>query len=67
MGDDARLTPRQIWANPTTTTSKSYSPGCTPFLLPSDGTSSLLLNRVVQLLVFWCRCVTVAAFHPSQL
>ncbi|KAH2327517.1 hypothetical protein KXW87_004599 [Aspergillus fumigatus] len=43
MGDDARLTPRQIWANPTTTTSKSYSPGCTPFLLPSDG--YVYLNR----------------------
>jgi hypothetical protein len=37
MGDDARLAPRQIWAVPTTTTTKSYAPGCTPFLLPSDG------------------------------
>ncbi|GFF94061.1 hypothetical protein IFM47457_09751 [Aspergillus lentulus] len=43
MGDDARITPRQIWANPTTTTTKSYSPGCTPFLLPSDG--YVYLNR----------------------
>ncbi|KAJ5656183.1 hypothetical protein N7507_008133 [Penicillium longicatenatum] len=37
MDNDARLTPRQIWANPTTTSTKTYSAGCTPFVLPSDG------------------------------
>ncbi|KAJ5107235.1 hypothetical protein N7456_003910 [Penicillium angulare] len=37
MDDDFRVTPRQIWANPTTTTTKTYSSGCTPFVLPSDG------------------------------
>lgn len=31
------MTPRQIWANPTTTSTKTYSSGCTPFVLPSDG------------------------------
>lgn len=35
--DDGRLAPRQIWAAPTSTTTRSYVPGCTPFLLPSDG------------------------------
>ncbi|KAJ5745887.1 hypothetical protein N7520_011069 [Penicillium odoratum] len=37
MDDDLRITPRQIWANPTTTSTKTYSSGCTPFVLPSDG------------------------------
>ncbi|KAJ5782721.1 PalH/RIM21 [Penicillium paradoxum] len=37
MGDDFHLTPRQIWANPTPTTTKTYSPGCTPVVLPSNG------------------------------
>lgn len=35
--DAPRVTPRQIWANPTTTSTKTYSSGCTPFVLPSDG------------------------------
>ncbi|KAF7589273.1 pH-response regulator protein palH/rim21 [Aspergillus hancockii] len=37
MEDDVRLAPRQIWAQPTTSSSKTYSPGCTPFVLPSAG------------------------------
>ncbi|CAI7634810.1 hypothetical protein N7533_004681 [Penicillium manginii] len=38
MGDEApRVTPRQIWANPTTTSTKTYASGCTPILLPSNG------------------------------
>ncbi|KAL2001540.1 hypothetical protein VTN02DRAFT_1638 [Thermoascus thermophilus] len=40
MGDDAQLERRQIWARPTTTTP---TPGCTPFLLPSNGV--LNINR----------------------
>ncbi|KAL4889593.1 PalH/RIM21-domain-containing protein [Aspergillus ambiguus] len=43
MGDGAHLAPRQIWAQPTTTATKTYAPGCSPFLLPSDGL--LYLNR----------------------
>lgn len=38
MGDGAGLLPRQIWAEPTTSTSETYKPGCTPFLLQRDGT-----------------------------
>ncbi|KAJ5367554.1 hypothetical protein N7541_001495 [Penicillium brevicompactum] len=37
MDHVSQLAPRQIWANPTTTTTKSYAPGCTPVVLPSDG------------------------------
>ncbi|KAJ5690052.1 hypothetical protein N7462_004444 [Penicillium macrosclerotiorum] len=37
MGDAPRVTPRQIWANPTTSSTRTYSSGCTPFVLPSDG------------------------------
>jgi hypothetical protein len=37
MGDAPRVTPRQIWANPTTTSTHTYASGCTPFVLPSDG------------------------------
>ncbi|KAJ5098663.1 hypothetical protein N7532_005664 [Penicillium argentinense] len=38
MGDEPpRVTPRQIWANPTTTSTQTYASGCTPFVLPSDG------------------------------
>ncbi|KAJ6079057.1 hypothetical protein N7467_008810 [Penicillium canescens] len=37
MEHATRILPRQIWANPTTSTTKTYSPGCTPFVLPSDG------------------------------
>ncbi|KAJ5620263.1 hypothetical protein N7510_004247 [Penicillium lagena] len=36
MAEDL-LAPRQIWAQPTTTTTKTYESGCTPFLLPSNG------------------------------
>ncbi|CAI7593383.1 unnamed protein product [Penicillium glandicola] len=36
MEDDFHLLPRQIWANPTTTTTRTYSPGCTPVVLPSN-------------------------------
>ncbi|KAL4802123.1 pH-response regulator protein palH/RIM21 [Aspergillus unguis] len=43
MEDDGRLAPRQIWARPTSTTTRTYVPGCTPFLLPSDG--YVYLNR----------------------
>ncbi|KKK19890.1 hypothetical protein P175DRAFT_0427313 [Aspergillus ochraceoroseus IBT 24754] len=43
MGDEGHLAPRQIWAQPTSTTTKSYYPGCTPFLLPSDG--YIYINR----------------------
>ncbi|PYH92959.1 pH signal transduction protein PalH [Aspergillus ellipticus CBS 707.79] len=43
MGDPAHLAPRQIWAQPTTSTTRTYEPGCTPFLLPSDG--YVYLNR----------------------
>lgn len=31
------MTPRQIWANPTSTSTKTYASGCTPFILPSNG------------------------------
>jgi hypothetical protein len=37
MEDAPRVTPRQIWANPTTSSTKTYSSGCTPFVLPSNG------------------------------
>ncbi|KAF7718510.1 Uncharacterized protein PECH_003679 [Penicillium ucsense] len=37
MGDAPHLTPRQIWAKPTTKTAQSYPSGCTPFVLPSEG------------------------------
>ncbi|KAJ5200305.1 hypothetical protein N7472_005509 [Penicillium cf. griseofulvum] len=37
MENDFHLIPRQIWANPTPTTTKIYSPGCTPVVLPSNG------------------------------
>ncbi|KAJ5587494.1 uncharacterized protein N7459_003259 [Penicillium hispanicum] len=37
MEDALRVTPRQIWANPTSTSTKTYTSGCTPFALPSDG------------------------------
>ncbi|PYH43786.1 PalH-domain-containing protein [Aspergillus saccharolyticus JOP 1030-1] len=43
MEHDGHLAPRQIWAQPTTTTSRVYESGCTPFLLPSDG--HVYLNR----------------------
>ncbi|RAL02231.1 pH signal transduction protein PalH [Aspergillus ibericus CBS 121593] len=43
----AHLTPRQIWAQPTTTTTRTYESGCTPFLLPSDG--YVYLNRSYSL------------------
>lgn len=43
MVDAAGLTPRQIWAQPTSTTTTSYHPGCTPFLLPQHG--YIHLNR----------------------
>ncbi|KAJ5832500.1 hypothetical protein N7474_000811 [Penicillium riverlandense] len=36
MAEDL-LAPRQIWAQPTTTSTKTYESGCTPFLLPSNG------------------------------
>ncbi|OOF92641.1 hypothetical protein ASPCADRAFT_54886 [Aspergillus carbonarius ITEM 5010] len=47
MGEPAHLTPRQIWAQPTTTTTRTYESGCTPFLLPSDG--YVYLNRSYSL------------------
>ena len=37
MDHVSQLAPRQIWADPTTTTTRSYAPGCTPVVLPSDG------------------------------
>ncbi|KAJ5246650.1 hypothetical protein N7468_001633 [Penicillium chermesinum] len=37
MADATRVRPRQIWADPTTTTTHTYLPGCTPILLSSDG------------------------------
>ncbi|PWY69705.1 pH signal transduction protein PalH [Aspergillus heteromorphus CBS 117.55] len=43
MGDPAHLAPRQIWAQPTTSTVRTYEAGCTPFLLPSNG--YVYLNR----------------------
>ncbi|GFN11193.1 pH-response regulator protein palH/rim21 [Aspergillus tubingensis] len=43
MGEPAHLTPRQIWAQPTTTTTRTYEADCTPFLLPSSG--YVYLNR----------------------
>ncbi|RAL14581.1 PalH/RIM21 family protein [Aspergillus homomorphus CBS 101889] len=43
MENDGYLAPRQIWVQPTTTTTRSYEPGCTPFLLPSAG--HVYLNR----------------------
>lgn len=48
MGDSAGLTRRQIWAQPTTSSSETYQPGCTPYLLPSEGMSFAFLER------FWC-------------
>ncbi|KAL2817727.1 pH-response regulator protein palH/RIM21 [Aspergillus cavernicola] len=47
MDDDGRLAPRQIWARPTSTTTRTYIPGCTPFLLPSDG--YVYLNRTYSI------------------
>ncbi|KAL3474158.1 PalH/RIM21-domain-containing protein [Aspergillus californicus] len=49
MEDEGRLAPRQIWARPTSTTTRSYIPGCTPFLLPSDG--YVYLNRTYSILL----------------
>ncbi|RAK71244.1 PalH/RIM21 family protein [Aspergillus fijiensis CBS 313.89] len=43
MENDGHLAPRQIWVQPTTTTTRAYESGCTPFLLPSDG--HVYLNR----------------------
>ncbi|KAJ5894284.1 hypothetical protein N7495_005975 [Penicillium taxi] len=37
MVDATRITPRQIWADPTSTTAITYTSGCTPFVLPSNG------------------------------
>ncbi|OJI95932.1 hypothetical protein ASPVEDRAFT_77708 [Aspergillus versicolor CBS 583.65] len=45
--DDGRLAPRQIWVAPTSTTTRSYVPGCTPFVLPSDG--YIFLNRTYSI------------------
>ncbi|KAL4965537.1 PalH/RIM21 family protein [Aspergillus stella-maris] len=45
--DDGRLAPRQIWAAPTSTTTRTYVPGCTPYLLPSDG--YVWLNRTYSI------------------
>ncbi|KAL4930923.1 pH-response regulator protein palH/RIM21 [Aspergillus undulatus] len=45
--DDGRLAPRQIWAAPTSTTTRTYVPGCTPFLLPSDG--YVYINRTYSI------------------
>ena len=48
MENDFHLLPRQIWANPTPTTTKTYSPGCTPVVLPSNGMwSPLSLDNLV--------------------
>ncbi|KAE8154940.1 PalH/RIM21-domain-containing protein, partial [Aspergillus avenaceus] len=47
MEDDVRLAPRQIWAQPTTSSTKSYKPGCTPFILPSEG--YVYLNRTFSI------------------
>ncbi|KAE8349753.1 PalH/RIM21-domain-containing protein [Aspergillus coremiiformis] len=47
MEDDVRLAPRQIWAQPTTSTTKTYQPGCTPFILPSEG--YIYLNRTYSI------------------
>ncbi|KAL4868086.1 hypothetical protein BDV12DRAFT_108082 [Aspergillus spectabilis] len=47
MEDDGRLAPRQIWARPTSTTTRTYVPGCTPFLLPSDG--YVYINRTYSI------------------
>ncbi|KAI9367406.1 pH-response regulator protein palH/RIM21 [Aspergillus egyptiacus] len=47
MEDAGRLAPRQIWARPTTTATRTYVPGCTPFLLPSDG--YVYLNRTYSI------------------
>ncbi|GAD93186.1 pH-response regulator protein palH/RIM21 [Paecilomyces variotii No. 5] len=46
MGDAAHVQRRQIWARPTTTTSTSMQPSCTPVLLPSNGV--IHLNRTYQ-------------------
>ncbi|KAL4782218.1 pH-response regulator protein palH/RIM21 [Aspergillus varians] len=47
MENDGRLAPRQIWAAPTSTTTRTYVPGCTPFVLPSDG--YVYLNRTYSI------------------
>ncbi|KAL3459064.1 PalH/RIM21-domain-containing protein [Aspergillus heterothallicus] len=47
MENDGRLAPRQIWARPTSTTTRTYVPGCTPFLLPSDG--YVYINRTYSI------------------
>ncbi|KAI9928136.1 hypothetical protein ASPWEDRAFT_39071 [Aspergillus wentii DTO 134E9] len=65
MGDAARITPRQIWAQPTSTTTKTYQPGCTPYLLPSEGL--LHLNRsytltLTQNAIFEPFCTN----HPTE-
>ncbi|OGM48806.1 pH signal transduction protein PalH [Aspergillus bombycis] len=49
MGDDGRLAPRQIWAQPTTSSTKTYHPGCTPFVLPSEGYIYLNLSYSIAL------------------
>ncbi|KAE8307834.1 PalH/RIM21-domain-containing protein [Aspergillus transmontanensis] len=49
MGDDVRLAPRQIWAQPTTSSTKTYQPGCTPFVLPSEGYIYLNLSYSIAL------------------
>ncbi|CAG8108420.1 unnamed protein product [Penicillium olsonii] len=48
MDHVSQLAPRQIWANPTTTTTKSYAPGCTPVVLPSDGECSPPLSPEIR-------------------
>ena len=42
------MTPRQIWANPVSTSTTSYEPGCTPVVLPSYGMCSLHPMPVVS-------------------
>ncbi|KAL2865144.1 PalH/RIM21 family protein [Aspergillus lucknowensis] len=70
MEHDGRLAPRQIWARPTSTTTRTYVPGCTPFLLPSDGL--VFLNRTYSITldenaIFdpMCTSTPTAAEHAS--
>ncbi|KAG0161312.1 PalH [Penicillium digitatum] len=58
MENDFHLLPRQIWANPTPTTTKTYLPGCTPVVLPSNGLVYLNKSFAITL-------SEIAIFEPT--
>ncbi|KAJ5101926.1 hypothetical protein NUU61_004148 [Penicillium alfredii] len=69
MEDDSRLVPRQIWANPTTTSSRTYQPGCTPVVLPKDGIVHLnnsFLVTITENAIFEPACTSTRPTESSH-